>query len=78
MRVLFASAELTPVAAVGGLAQVATGLVRELRRQGAEVEVALPDYTGDELADEQRIELDVPEWRHRPRRGGACIPASAP
>jgi starch synthase len=60
MRVLFASAELTPVAAVGGLAQVATGLVRELRRQGAEVEVALPDYTGDELADEQRIELDVP------------------
>ena len=62
MRVLFATAELTPVAAVGGLAQAASGLVRELRRQGVDVEVALPDYTSDELADERRIELDVPAW----------------
>jgi starch synthase len=62
MRVLLATAELTPVAAVGGLAQAATGLVRELRRQGIEVEVALPDYTADALGDEERIELDVPGW----------------
>ena len=62
MRVLFATAELTPVAAVGGLAQATSGLVRELRRQGVEVEVALPDYTGDELSGEERIELEAPEW----------------
>lgn len=62
MRVLFATAELTPVAAVGGLAQAATGLVRELRRQGIEVEVALPDYAGVALEEEERLELDVPEW----------------
>ena len=62
MRIVLATAELSPVAAVGGLAQAATGLVRELRRQGVEVEVALPDYTSDELAGEERIELDVPAW----------------
>ena len=62
MRVLFATAELTPVAAAGGLAQAAAGLVRELRRQGVEVEVALPDYTASTLSGEEQIELDVPEW----------------
>lgn len=62
MRVLFATAELTPVAAVGGLAQAASGLVRELRRQGVDVEVALPDYTSDELTGEEWIELEVPGW----------------
>lgn len=62
MHVLFATAELTPVAAVGGLAQVATGLIRELRRQGVDVEAALPDYTGDALVDEVRIDLEVPGW----------------
>jgi starch synthase len=62
MRVLFATAELTPVVAVGGLAQAASGLVRELRAQGVEVEVALPDYGGLELEREERLELDVPPW----------------
>jgi starch synthase len=62
MRILFATAELAPVAAVGGLAQAATGLVRELRRQEVEVEVALPDYGGVALEGEELLELDVPAW----------------
>lgn len=62
MRALLATSELTPVAAVGGLAQAATGLVRELRRQGVDVEVALPDYSASELSAEEQIELDAPEW----------------
>jgi starch synthase len=64
MRVLFATAELAPVAAVGGLAQAAAGLARELRLQGMDVEVALPDYEGVALAGEERVELDVPPWAH--------------
>jgi len=63
LRVLFATAELTPVAAVGGLAQAATGLVHELRAQGLEMEAVLPDYGGVELRDEERLPpLDVPGW----------------
>jgi starch synthase len=62
MRVLFATAELTPVVAIGGLAQAASGLVRELRAQGVELEIALPDYAGLELEGEERLELEVPPW----------------
>ena len=62
MRVLFATAELSPVAAVGGLAQAAAGLVRELRAQGVEVEAVLPDYGAYALAAEEHLELDVPGW----------------
>lgn len=62
MRVLFASAEFAPVASVGGLAQAAAGLVRELRRQGVEVEVALPDYASEPLEGERSLELSVPGW----------------
>jgi starch synthase len=62
MRALVATAELAPVAAVGGLAQAAAGLVRELRRQGVEVEIALPDYEGAGVEGEETIELDVPPW----------------
>lgn len=62
MRVLFATAELAPLASVGGLAHAAAGLVRELRALGVEVEVALPDYGGVELAGEESFELAVPGW----------------
>jgi starch synthase len=62
VRVLFATAELAPVAAVGGLGHAAAGLVRELRAQGIEVSVALPDYGGETLAGEERLELAVPAW----------------
>ena len=62
MRVLFATAELAPLAAVGGLAHAAAGLVRELRAQGVDVEVVLPDYAGLELEDEESLALETPGW----------------
>ena len=62
MRVLFATAELAPVARVGGLAAAAAGLVKALRSQGVEVDVVLPDYFGLPLVDELVEPLDVPEW----------------
>ncbi len=61
-RVLFASAEFVPIVSVGGLGAAAAGLVRELRNQGAEVEVVVPDYNAVELDDERRRHLTVPEW----------------
>ena len=62
MRVVFATAELAPVATVGGLASAAAGLGAELRRQGVDVELVMPDYGGVELADEVVVDLDVPSW----------------
>lgn len=62
VRIVFATAELSPVITVGGLAAAAAGLVGALRRAGAEVDVLLPDYGGIDLVDEQRIDLDVPQW----------------
>lgn len=62
MRVVFATAELAPVAAVGGLAHAAAGLTAELRRQGIDVDVVLPDYGSTELDDERVERLDVPDW----------------
>lgn len=61
-KVLFASAEFAPLATVGGLGLASAGLVHELRRQGVEVVLALPDYFDTELADETMIELDTPTW----------------
>ena len=57
MKVLFATAELTPVVRVGGLAEAAGGLVTALRDAGIEVQVVLPDYGGIELTDQ--IEIDI-------------------
>lgn len=62
VRVLFATAEFAPLARVGGLAAAAAGYVAELRRQGIDVEVVLPDYFGTELADETFRLLPVPGW----------------
>lgn len=62
MKVLFATAELSPLVRVGGLAAAAAGLVGELRRTGVDVEVALPDYGGVVLVDEQVVRLDVAAW----------------
>ena len=62
MRVLFATAELSPIATVGGLAAAAAGLSLELRRQGVDVELAVPDYGDVELSNESVIELAVPTW----------------
>ncbi len=62
MHVVFASAEFAPLVRVGGLAAAAAGLVAELRRQGVNVDVVLPDYFGTELDDERVFDLDVPMW----------------
>jgi starch synthase len=44
LRVLFLSSEVTPFAKTGGLADVAGSLPDALKRQGAEVSIALPLY----------------------------------
>lgn len=62
MRILFATAELSPIATVGGLAAAAAGLARELRAAGVDVDLVMPDYGGIALIDETVVSLDVPEW----------------
>lgn len=62
MRVVFVTAELAPVATVGGLAAAAAGLGAELRRQGIDLEMVMPDYGGVVLSGERTIRLDVPDW----------------
>ena len=62
MRVVFATAELSPVATVGGLAAAAAGLGAELRRLGVDLDVVMPDYGDVTLVDETTIRLDVPDW----------------
>jgi starch synthase len=62
VRVLFATAELRPLASTGGLGEAATGLVGALRGLGHEVEVVLPDYSGYDLDGEERISVPVPHW----------------
>ena len=71
MRVLFATAELAPVARVGGLAEAASGLVGALRAAGAAVDVVLPDYGDLVLADQDELPVGVPDWvgETRVRRG---------
>ena len=62
VKVLFAAAEFAPLARVGGLAAAAAGLVAELRRQGVEVHVVVPDYFTTPLDDHKTVKLDVPDW----------------
>ena len=71
LRILFATAEMSPIARVGGLAEAAAGLTAALTEAGLDVEVVLPDYDNRPLADETVEELDVPDWvgEARARRG---------
>ncbi len=62
MRILFATAELSPVARVGGLAEASAGLVRALRAAGVDVDVVVPDYHGFPLEDETITELAIDDW----------------
>lgn len=59
---IFATAELSPVATVGGLAAAAAGLGRELRRTGIDLDLVMPDYGGIALIDETTFDLEVPDW----------------
>ena len=78
MRVLYATAELHPVVTVGGLAAAAAGLTAELRRQGVEVEVALPYYGGIALDGEASVELEVPAWAAPAHARVGSHPAAGP
>ena len=62
MRVVFATAELSPVATVGGLAAAAAGLGAELRCNGVDVDLVIPDYGDVTLAEQTTTRLDVPGW----------------
>ncbi len=62
MKVLFASAELTPLARVGGLAEAAAGLVVALRDAGIAVDLVLPDYAEVEMDNERPRHVSVPDW----------------
>ncbi|MFI5385068.1 MAG: glycogen synthase [Fimbriimonadales bacterium] len=44
MKVLFVSSEVSPFAKVGGLADVAGSLPKELRRQGHDIRIVMPFY----------------------------------
>jgi starch synthase len=74
MRILFATAELAPLVRVGGLAEASAGLVRALRRTGAEVELVLPDYGIYPLEDEQAHERHVGEWAGPMRVRSGSLP----
>ncbi len=62
MKVLLASAEMAPIARVGGMAEAVAGLAKQLRGDGLDVIMVLPDYGGVELVDERSHDLDVPAW----------------
>jgi starch synthase len=62
MRVLFATAELSPIVSAGGLGEAASGLASALRSAGVDVEIVLPAYQRWELSDTTRTELAVPDW----------------
>lgn len=62
-HVLFATAELSPLCRVGGLADASSGLVAALRRSGCRVTVVVPDYDDSiELTGERVEPLTVPSW----------------
>jgi len=71
LKILFASAELAPLARVGGLAEAASGLVRAIRATAVEILPVLPDYEGIPLDHEQSWEIAMPSWAGpaRARRG---------
>jgi starch synthase len=62
VRVLFATAELTPLVKVGGLADASAGLAGALRSKGVDVDIVLPDYGDIPFAQADQRQLHVPEW----------------
>lgn len=62
MHVYFATAEMEPLVATGGLGAASAGLVAALRRVGVEVTPVVPGYQAWPLTDQRVVELDVPSW----------------
>lgn len=62
MRILFATAELSPLVKVGGLGDFSSGFVRAIRSAGADIEIALPDYGTFDFDSHATHDLDVPAW----------------
>lgn len=62
MKVLFATAELRPLVSAGGLGEAAAGLAAALSELGIDVITAIPGYSRFPLANEQVVELAVPDW----------------
>ena len=62
MKVLFATAELAPLARVGGLAYAAAGMAQALHDAGIDVTVAMPDYGTFEAELGPPRPLDMPTW----------------
>lgn len=62
MKILFATAELRPLASAGGLGEAAAGLTAALSNAGHDVTIALPAYQAWELEHEFVQPLDVPDW----------------
>jgi starch synthase len=60
--ILFATAELSPLARVGGLAEATSGLVRALRNADVDITPVLPDYQGISLDNETSWQLSMPPW----------------
>lgn len=66
-HVLLASAELSPLVKVGGLADAVAGLRAAHLATGLEVTTVVPDHQPWVLADEDVVTLPVPSWA-RPAR----------
>jgi starch synthase len=62
VRVLMATAELSPFVKVGGLGDAVAGLVKSLSQIGVEVELVMPHYGTVDLADARTRSLDTPDW----------------
>jgi len=62
MKILFATAELAPLASAGGMAEASAGLVKQLRAYGHKVNVVVPDYRAVSLQQQTEVTLDVPDW----------------
>lgn len=77
-HVLIATAELSPLVKVGGLADAVAGLRAALLDDGVEVTTALPDHQGWALAREVVEDLPVPAWAAPARARTGRLPDGSP
>ncbi|MBN8617023.1 MAG: glycogen/starch synthase, partial [Deltaproteobacteria bacterium] len=62
MRILMVTAEYTPLAKTGGLADMVAGLSTELANSGHDVRILIPRYRGVEAAGEPLSSLQLPPF----------------